>query len=98
MSRYIDGDALVAWIKESQHQTSKMRNVISRVESMPSVDKPTEKWIVVHDSVERRNVRCPNCHMMFGIGKRMEKQERTRWKWCPICGTPMKGYKDGRSD
>lgn len=35
--RLIDGDALVAWIKESQHQTTKMKNVICRIESMPSV-------------------------------------------------------------
>lgn len=38
--RLIDGDALIAWIKESQHMTSKMRNIICKVETMPSADRP----------------------------------------------------------
>ena len=42
--RLIDGDALIAWIKESQHMTSKMRNIICKVETMPSADRPQE-WI-----------------------------------------------------
>ena len=40
--RLIDGDALIAWIKESQHMTSKMRNIICKVETMPSADRPQE--------------------------------------------------------
>ena len=36
--RLIDGDALIAWIKESQHMTSKMRNVICKVETIPPAD------------------------------------------------------------
>ena len=42
--RLIDGDALIAWIKESQHMTSKMRNIICKVETMPSADRP-QGWI-----------------------------------------------------
>ena len=38
--RLIDGDALIVWIKESQHMTSKMRNVICKIEAMPTVDIP----------------------------------------------------------
>ena len=36
----IDGDALIAWIKESQHMTSKMKNVICKIETMPSMGRP----------------------------------------------------------
>ena len=36
----IDGDALIAWIKESQHMTSNMKNVICKIETMPSVGRP----------------------------------------------------------
>lgn len=35
MSRYIDADALIAWIKGSQQMTSKMKCVIAKIETMP---------------------------------------------------------------
>lgn len=38
--RPIDGDELIAWIKESQHMTSKMKNVICKIETMPSMGRP----------------------------------------------------------
>ena len=42
--RPIDGDALIEWIKESQHQTSKMKNVICRVETMPTIKTKQIKY------------------------------------------------------
>ena len=42
MARWIDGDELIRWIKESQHQTSKMRNVVCKVEAMQGRES---KWI-----------------------------------------------------
>lgn len=36
--RLIDGDALIAWIKESQQMTSKMKAVIAKINIMPSAD------------------------------------------------------------
>ena len=57
--RLIDGDALIAWIKESQHMTSKMRNIICKVETMPSADRPQE-WIPcserLHDTDNSNNI------------------------------------------
>lgn len=94
MNRYIDGDELIAWIKDAQRKT------VSIVETMPSEDSPTKKWKVIQDQERglRMNVRCPECRMMFNINKHNERKERTRWKWCPICGTPVKGYEHGRPD
>jgi hypothetical protein len=40
--RPIDGDALIAWIKDSQQMTSKMRNVICKIETMPIADRPQD--------------------------------------------------------
>ena len=38
MARSIDGDALIAWIKGSQQMTSKMKNIICYIKTMPTVN------------------------------------------------------------
>ena len=52
MARLIDGDALIAWIKGSQQMTSKMKNIICYIKSMPTID-----------AVEV--VRCKECEHMY---------------------------------
>ena len=42
MSRAIDADALIAWIKGSQQMTSKMKCVIAKIETMPDA---VSEWI-----------------------------------------------------
>ena len=44
MARLIDGDALIAWIKGSQQMTSKMKNIICYIKTMPTVDAVSD-WI-----------------------------------------------------
>lgn len=38
MSRLIDADALIAWIKGSQQMTSKMKAIICYIKTMPTTD------------------------------------------------------------
>lgn len=38
MRKLIDGYALIKWIKETQHQTSKMKNIICKIETMPDAE------------------------------------------------------------
>ena len=38
MSRLIDADALIAWIKGSQQMTSKMKSLICYIKTMPTID------------------------------------------------------------
>ena len=44
MARLIDGNALIAWIKGSQQMTSKMKNIICYIKTMPTVDAVSD-WI-----------------------------------------------------
>ena len=48
--RLIDGDALIAWIKESQQMTSKMKTVICKIKTMPSPAEELFEWC--HDCKE----------------------------------------------
>ena len=36
--RLIDGDALIAWIKDGQQMTSKMKSLICYIKTMPTID------------------------------------------------------------
>ena len=92
--RLIDGDALIAWIKESQHMTSKMRNIICKVETMPSADRPQGEWIRtgrtnIYGGIE---VQCSNCG-----DKVMVQHLEDEW-YCRHCGADMgmKGADDER--
>ena len=38
MSRHIDADVLIAWIKGSQQMTSKMKAIICYIKTMPTTD------------------------------------------------------------
>ena len=38
MSRLIDADALIAWIKDGQQMTSKMKSIICYIKTMPTID------------------------------------------------------------
>lgn len=38
MSRHIDADALIAWIKDGQQMTSKMKAIICYIKTMPTID------------------------------------------------------------
>ena len=38
MSRHIDADVLIAWIKGSQQMTSKVKATIARIKTMPTAD------------------------------------------------------------
>lgn len=92
--RLIDGDALIAWIKESQHMTSKMRNIICKVETMPSADRPQGKWI--RDRYWSRGVgmgeeygffyKCSMCEYEVESG-----YTRCGFNYCPYCGADMRG-------
>lgn len=89
MARWIDGDELIKWIKETQHQTSKMRNVVCMVETMQLKES---KWIVVREEGLTYNVKCPKCGARYHFGKHLQRNERTRWKCCPICLTAINGF------
>ena len=83
--RLIDGDALIAWIKESQHMTSKMRNIICKVETMPSADRPQGEWKRrLVDNGFNADWICSEC------GYRV-KTDFVSFNFCPNCGAKMKG-------
>ena len=92
--RLIDGDALIAWIKESQHMTSKMRNIICKVETMPSADRPQGEWIGCrHEDSEWLSpmadfYKCSIC------GKIVNLLQMRSYNFCPNCGARMKGAND----
>ena len=80
MSKYIDADALIAWIKGSQQMTSKMKCVIA-------VSVVHGEWIDEHEdghgswvgtcsqchNTERVANFCPNCGArMYGEAKESE--------------------------
>ena len=44
MSRYIDADVLIAWIKGSQQMTSKMKSLICYIKTMPTVQTKEIKY------------------------------------------------------
>lgn len=44
MARLIDGDDLIAWIKGSQQMTSKMKNIICYIKTIPTLDAVSD-WI-----------------------------------------------------
>lgn len=48
--RLIDGDALVAWIKESQQLTSKIKAIICYIKTMPTIYAVSE-WIPCSESL-----------------------------------------------
>lgn len=50
------------------------------------------KWINVHISGRRAKVQCPKCRMLFIFDAFSFKDERRRWKCCPICKTPIERY------
>lgn len=91
MARWIDGDALIAWIKETQHQTSKMKNVICKIKTMPSEDRPHGEWIeseYQNDAdVANGNYAyvCSNCHHTDTHAKTQ------RVPYCWYCGADMRG-------
>ena len=105
--RLIDGDALIAWIKESQHQTSKMRNVICKIETMPSADRPQE-WIPCSErmpkDLEVVNITWVNhCPMTYYADIKDEPftataiHYRDKWWWySPICEDLLAEY--GKSE
>lgn len=79
--RLIDGDALIAWIKESQHMTSKMRNIICKVETMPSADRPQGEWVEQEDDYYHY-WECSECGMGVGLDDIRN--------YCPNCGADMR--------
>ena len=89
--RLIDGDALIAWIKESQHMTSKMRNIICKVETMPSADRPQGEWIKFGLGRGTRILFCTNCERRIEVPL---SQGDSNYDFCPNCGARMKGADD----
>ena len=84
--RLIDGDALIAWIKESQHMTSKMRNIICKVETMPSADRPQGQWMNYKDE--------HTCSICKEVVIDDWYYEYEWYDFCPHCGARMKGADD----
>jgi len=89
--RLIDGDALIAWIKESQHMTSKMRNIICKVETIPSADRPQGEWIKFGLGRGTRILFCTNCERRIEVPL---SQGDSNYDFCPHCGARMKGADD----
>lgn len=101
--RLIDGDALIAWIKESQHMTSKMRNIICKVETMPSADRPQGKWIPCEERLPEADGLYLATFTLIGIPKfsNVESFKNGKWEyhngyiiaWQPL-PKPWKGAND----
>ena len=58
------------------------------------------KWILLREDGDILRLECPKCRARIALSKRMQRMERTRWKCCPICLTPINGWrkKNERSD
>ena len=85
--RPIDADALIAWIKESQQMTSKMKAVICKIKTMPSADRPKgENLLEEYPSLFECSVCGASCF------------DTIPWdcniNFCPNCGARMKGADD----
>ena len=99
--RLIDADKLIAWIKESQQMTSKVRAIICKIESMPdAVEVVRGEWIVHKERtiVMDNNFvdffpteyECSNC----GLRRATYSINSTLPNYCPNCGAKMKGADD----
>ena len=87
--RPIDADALIAWIKESQQMTSKMKAVICKIKTMPSADRPKGEWIELHNPnlgmCMEHLIQCSVC------GRCMCGRYQPYRSFCPNCGADMRG-------
>ena len=105
MSRPIDADALIAWIKGSQQMTSKMKCVIAKVETMPTIDAVSVvqgEWIEVRafDAFGGDEATWMAHGNPIAFHYCSECKEQTRLdefgeemlsKYCPNCGAKMDG-------
>lgn len=83
----IDANALTTWIKESQKMTSKVKAILCYIETMPSQNRPTGKWVGVERLEDRTGYkwyRCSECGMLV----------KSVVNYCPKCGS----YNGGESD
>ena len=51
----IDGDVLIAWIKGSQQMTSKVKAIIAKIKTMPTVDAVSVEWISCDERLPSEN-------------------------------------------
>ena len=96
MTRLIDGDALIAWIKGSQQMTSKMKNIICYIKTMPNIEaRPKGEWIKHEAKSEIAGLgidfypteyECSCC----GLKEQMYFINSKPHNYCPNCGADMR--------
>ena len=94
--RTIDADALTTWIKESQKMTSKVKAILCYIETMPSQNKPTGKWVSAREFCQHLEEVTGEKYQVTGIENMIYcnqcwQASRRRSKYCPDCGARMRG-------
>ena len=97
----IDGNALITWIKESMQQTSKVKAIIAKIKTMPTIDTISVghgKWVekeVLEDTIinEWQSARCSECGK-YHTTPYMYYFDN--FKFCPNCGADMRGTNNAR--
>ena len=95
MSKYIDADALIAWIKGSQQMTSKMKCVIAKIETMPDAGSVVRgEWKPFDLKWGRSIWYCTACEEGVEVPCDIWTHKPI-YNYCPNCGARMKGATDG---
>lgn len=101
--RTIDADALTTWIKESQKMTSKVKAILCYIETMPSQNRPTGKWVGAREFCQHLEEVTGEKYQATGIENMIYcnqcwQASRRRSKYCPDCGCRTKGTDDENVD
>lgn len=99
--RTINADALTTWIKESQRMTSKVKAILCYIETMPSQNRPTGKWVGAREFCQHLEEVTGEKYQTTGIESMIYcnqcwQASSRRSKYCPNCGSCNGGESDDK--